>query len=224
MIPASRSRSRFLGRLGLIAVAALFASGCTAAASTSAPSQTVAAATDTAGATSSPTPTPLPTATTTATPSPTLAPTQAPTPLPPLAVGLCTGSQLKLVITAWYPDSGSGVYAHLTAKNKSTKSCNMRGAPEARIVDGHGRIIGDSGAAKISSGDTVYPLSPGGTINTIVTWFNWCKTAPAQKVTVAAVQPFGLGGEVAAPLGNAPIPQCWISGGKTQVSVEAWLP
>ncbi len=141
-------------------------------------------------------------------------------------MGLCTGSQLKLTITAWYPDGGSGVYAHVTATNKSGKSCNMRGTSEARIADGHGLIIGDAGAAaaRVQAGDPVYALAPGGEIYTIVKWFNWCKADPPQKVFVAMVQPFGLGAMIAAPLGNAPIPECWLSGQKTQVSSEAWLP
>jgi hypothetical protein len=213
------------GRLGLVVAAAIVAvAACTSAGATDTPTatQTVAAATATSTETASPSPSPSPVAS----PSPTAKPTKVPTPLPPLAVGLCTASQLKLTITAWYPDGGSGVYAHVTATNKSSKSCNMRGSSEARIVDGHGKIIGDAGssAAKVSSSDTVYPLAPGAGINTIVQWFNWCTASPAQKVTVAMVQPFGLGGFVAKALGDAPIPQCWLSGQKTQVSSEAWLP
>jgi hypothetical protein len=162
----------------------------------------------------------------TPTPAATVKPTPAATPLPPLAVGLCTGSQLKLTITAWYPDGGSGVYAHVTAKNKSATSCNMRGSSEARIADGHGTIIGDAGAAaaKVTSADPIYALAPGGEIYTIIKWFNWCKADPYQKVFVAMVEPYGLGAMIAAPLGNAPIPECWITGGKTQVSSENWLP
>jgi hypothetical protein len=224
-----RSRRAFgLTLLGAALVAA--AAACTSTAATAAPAatETVAAA----SATPTPTPEPTPSASPTQEATPTAAPTPTPkatpkvTPLPSLAVGLCTGSQLKLTITAWYPDGGSGVYAHVTAKNKSSHSCNMRGSSEARIADGNGLIIGDAGAsaAKVSSSDPVYPLAPGGEIYTIVQWFNWCKADPPQKVFVAMVQPFGLGYTIAAPLGNAPIPECWLAGQKTQVSSEAWLP
>ena len=59
---------------------------------------------------------------------------------------------------------------------------------------------------------------------TITKWGNWCKSAPAQKVTVQMVQPFGLGTYKAAANGNAPIPTCYASGSKTTVSSEQWLP
>jgi hypothetical protein len=202
------------------------AAACATVAATPPASETVAAATVTPSPEATATPTATPTPTITPTPTPTAKPTPVATPLPPLAVGLCTGSQLKLTITAWYPDGGSGVYAHLTAKNKSSKSCNMRGSSEARIADGNGLIIGDAGAAaaKVSASDPVYALAPGDSVNTIVRWFNWCKADPPQKVFVAMVQPFGLGAMIAAPLGNAPIPECWLTGQKTQVSSESWLP
>jgi hypothetical protein len=102
----------------------------------------------------------------------------------------------------------------------------MRGTSEARIADAHGNIIGDAGsaAARVVSSDPIYPLAPGGSINTIIQWANWCHSAPAQKVFVAMVLPFGLGGFVSKPLGNAPIPTCYASSQKTQVSSEAWLP
>jgi hypothetical protein len=219
------ARAGLAGRLGLVAATAVVAlAACTSAGATGTPTATQTVAEATAAPTETPSPTPSPTSS--PSPSPTVKPTKAPTPLPSLAIGLCTASQLKLTITAWYPDGGSGVYAHVTATNKSSKSCNMRGSSEARIVDGHGKIIGDAGssAAKVSSSDPIYPLAPGAGINTIVQWFNWCKAAPAQKVTVAMVEPFGLGGFVAKAIGNAPIPQCWLSGQKTQVSSEAWLP
>ena len=222
-------------KLALFAAAFLVvAAACSSVAATAAPvaSQTVAAATATPSAAVTPAPiaTAQASATAEASPTPTPAPTATPapvvTPLPPLAVGLCKGSQLKLTISAWFPDGGSGVYAHVTAKNKSATACNMRGSSEARIADSHGTIIGDAGAAaaKVTSGDPIYPLAPGGEIYTIIKWFNWCKADPSQKVFVAMVQPYGLGAMIAAPLGNAPIPECWITGGRTQVSSENWLP
>jgi hypothetical protein len=147
------------------------------------------------------------------------------TPLPPLAVGLCKGSQLKIKITAWYGGSGTS-YAHVTATNKSSSSCNMRGTSEARIADKNGKILASagSGAASVRSTDPVYALAPGAEIYTIVRWDNWCKAAPAQKVTVAMVLPFGLGAMVAPANGNAPVPTCYSSGTGTTTSAEAWLP
>ena len=226
-------------RLVVAALLAIAIAGCTSSAATSSPgaSGTAPASTAPAGATLAPTPTPTataaptlaptPTPTATQVPTPTAAatPTHAPTPLPPLAVGLCRGSQLKLVITLWEGSTGTS-YAHVTATNKSSSSCNMRGTSEARIADGHGNIIGDAGAsaARVVSSDPIYALVPGGSINTIVQWGNWCKSAPAQQVFVAMVQPFGLGGFVSKPLGNGPIPTCYASASKTQVSSEAWLP
>ncbi|MGD0019749.1 MAG: DUF4232 domain-containing protein [Candidatus Limnocylindrales bacterium] len=217
----------------MAACIALLMAGCATASATPAPAatDTVAAATatptatPTATATATPAPTDTPAATPTATATPTAKATAATTPLPPLAVGLCKASQLKLVITAWQFD-GTYSYAHVTATNKSSSSCNMRGSSEARIADVHGNIIGDAGAsaAKVKSTDPIYALAPGGGINTIITWGNWCHAAPAQKVFVAMVQPFGLGGFVSKALGNAPIPTCYSSSMKTQVSSENWLP
>jgi hypothetical protein len=164
-------------------------------------------------------------ATIAATPTAAATATPVPTPLPALAVGLCRGSQLKLAITAWYGDTGTA-YAHVTATNKSSSSCNMRGFSEARILNGHGSVIGDAGssAASVRSTDPIYPLAPGAGINTIVQWGNWCKSNPAQKVTVSMVQPFGLGVVTAPANGNAPIPTCYQASQPTQVSSEAWLP
>jgi len=220
---------RGAARLGLLAAALLITvTACTSAASTAAPaaSETVAAVSASPTAEPTPTATPEATATATVTASPTATPAPVVTPLPALAVGLCTGSQLKLTITAWYPDGGLGVYAHVTAKNKSTRSCNMRGSSEARIANRNGLIIGAAGAsaAKVLASDPIYPLAPGGEINTIVKWYNWCQADPLQKVFVAMVQPYGLGAMIAAPLGNAPIPECWLAGQRTQVSSEDWLP
>jgi hypothetical protein len=210
---------------------ALLIAGCSAASPTPelTTMDTVAAATATPTAT--PTSTPLPTDTPAPTPSPTATPsakpkaTPVPTSLPSLAVGLCKGSQLKLAITLWEGGSGDS-YGHVTATNKSSSSCNMRGTSEAQIVDGHGNVIADAGhsAAKVSSSDPIYTLSPGGSINTIVDWGNWCKSSPAQKIVVAMVEPFGLGRFVSKSLGDAPIAACYSSSMKTQVSSEAWLP
>jgi hypothetical protein len=146
--------------------------------------------------------------------------------LPPLAIGLCRGVQLKLVITAWIGGGSGDSYGHVTAQNVSSASCNMRGTSEAAILDGHGKVIAAAGssAAKVSVSDPTYTLNPGDSINTIVDWGNWCKSAPAQKVTIEMVQPFGLGAFVAKPNGNAPIPSCYTSTQRTTVSSEAWLP
>lgn len=243
-------RLRFGSRRGvaslLVAAAiAMLVAGCSAGSPTPAPAttDTVAGATATAAATSPATPpatdtqpatdTPLATGTamstpmSTPTPAATAKPKPAPTatPLPPLAVGLCKGSQLTMAITLWEGGSGNS-YAHVTATNKSSSSCNMRGTSEAQIVDGHGHVIADAGhsAAKVSSGDPIYTLSPGGAINTIVDWGNWCKSSPAQKIAVAMVQPFGLGRFVSKPLGDGPIPMCYSTSMATQLSSEAWLP
>ena len=229
---------RPLARPVAAAAIALLVAACSSAGPTPILTQTVAGATD-ASATDTPgvsaTDTPAATAIATALPTDTAAPTStaAPTPkatpvptaLPPLAVGLCKASQLKLVITLWEGSTGTS-YAHVTATNKYSSSCNMRGPSEARIANRHGLIIGAAGAsaAKVLSTDPIYPLAPGGAINTIITWGNWCHAAPLQKVFVAMVLPFGLGGIVANPLGNAPIPTCYASSQKTQVSSEAWLP
>lgn len=222
-------------RLFVAVCVALLVAGCAAS------SVTPPAATDTGAAaaaptatgtttptdTTAPTDTPAPVPTDTPAPTPTAPPaaTAAPTALPPLAVGLCRASALKLAITLWEGSTGTS-YAHVTATNKSSVSCNMRGTSEARIADAHGNIIGDAGsaAARVVSSDPIYPLAPGGSINTIIQWANWCHSAPAQKVFVAMVLPFGLGGFVSKPLGNAPIPTCYASSQKTQVSSEAWLP
>ncbi|MFI5260151.1 MAG: DUF4232 domain-containing protein [Candidatus Limnocylindrales bacterium] len=229
------------GRLlatGVCLLVALAVAGCSSAAPTPIFASTSAVAGDTSTPTSTPAPTdtatPAPTAVPTATPTPTPPPTRAPTPtptptpLPALAIGLCTGAQLQLTFNPspdWEGSSGVS-YAHITATNVSSGSCNMRGTPRTQVVDGGGRVIADSGnaGAEISTGDPVYPLAPNGTINDIVTWSNWCKSTPSQKVTVAAVLPFGLGRLVAKPLNPAPIPTCYASGTASTVSAEAWLP
>lgn len=102
----------------------------------------------------------------------------------------------------------------------------MRGTSESQIVDGNKKTVADegSGAASVRSTDPVYALAPGNGINTILDWGNWCKSAPAQKVTVAMVLPFGLGRIVAPAHGNAPLPSCYSSGSGTTLSSEAWLP
>jgi len=217
-----------------VCLAAVLA-GCSASAAT----QTPAATSSVAGVTATPTatPTPAPTATPTAALTPTSAPTASPTPaatpkptptpLPALAIGLCTGAQLSLSITLWVGDPGAGtVYAHLTATNVSSASCNMRGTSEAQILSSGGGVIADagSGQAHVSSSDPVYTLAPNGTINTITQWGNWCKSAPSQNIKVAMVEPFGLGRIVAPAIGVAPVPTCYASGSATVVSSEAWLP
>ena len=81
-----------------------------------------------------------------------------------------------------------------------------------------------SGAATVKSGDPVYALAPHGTINTIVQWGNWCKSAPSQNLKVAMGEPFGLCRIVAPANGVAKVPACSASGNATAVSSEAWLP
>jgi hypothetical protein len=225
-------------RVAVAGCLALALAGCSAAAATPTPT----AASSVSGATATPSATATATATAVPTETPTVAPTDAPTPaptptpaaqkstptpLPALAIGLCTGAQLKLEITAWIGDPGAGtVYAHLTATNVSSASCNMRGTSEAQILNSGGSVIADagSGQAHVTSSDTVYTLAPNGTINTITQWGNWCKAAPAQNLKVAMVEPFGLGRIVAPANGVGSVPTCYSSGTGTVVSSEAWLP
>lgn len=217
-----RTGGKFIA-VAVLAAAVVAACSTAAATPTTAPTATVAGAT----ATAAPTDLPAPTATPSATPTPTPTPTHTPTPLPALAIGLCTGAQLSLTIDYWIGDPGAGtVYAHVYATNVSSASCNMRGTSQAQILNGSGIVIADAGssAAHVSSGDPVYTLAPNGTINTIVSWGNWCKSAPSQKIKVAMVEPFGLGRIVAPANGNAPVPTCYASGSPTTVSSEAWLP
>jgi hypothetical protein len=184
----------------------------------------VATDTPTVAPTAAPTPTKAPTPKPTAKPTPK--PTAKPTPtLPPIAIGLCIGKQLKLENNAWHGDTGTS-YANVTATNVSSASCNMRGSSRAQVVDGKGKVIGDAGsaAAKVTTSDPVYTLPPNGQINTIIQWGNWCKAAPAQKVTVQMVLAFGLGTIKAPAIGDAPIPVCYVNTQGTQVSSEAWLP
>jgi hypothetical protein len=224
-------------RIAVAAVVAVAVAGCSSSAITPvpAPSSTVAGETATPSVTPTPTPTPTPTATPTPTdtptptptPTPTAAPKATPTPLPPLAVGLCKGSQLKLGIEYWIGDPGAGtVYAHMIATNTSSTSCNMRGSSRAQILNSGNTIIADAGssAAKVSSSDPVYTLAHNGVIRTITQWGNWCKAAPSQNIKVAMVEPFGLGTIIAPANGVAPVPTCYASGSATVVSSEAWLP
>jgi hypothetical protein len=102
----------------------------------------------------------------------------------------------------------------------------MRGSTEAQILNASGVVIADAGAAAatVKSSDPVYALAPGGVINTIVQWGNWCKAAPAQNLKVAMVEPFGLGRIVAPANGVAKVPSCSASSSATTVTSEAWLP
>ena len=180
--------------------------------------------------TPAPTPTDTPAATPTAPPVVTAAPTAlpakpTPTPLPALAIGLCKGVQLSLSITSWVGDPGANpIYAHVTATNISSASCNIRGSSEAQILNAAGSVIADAGsaAAAVKNTDPVYALAPNGTVNTIVQWGNWCKSPPTQNLKGAMVEPFGLGRVVAPANGVGSVPTC--SGGATTVSSEAWLP
>jgi hypothetical protein len=215
---------------------AVVVGGCAASGATPAATaiSSVAAATATSSSTATPTSTDSPAPTPTPTPAPSSSPTPASTPkptpkatpLPALAIGLCKGVQLKLTITSWVGSSGNPSYAHVEAQNVSSATCNMRGTPRTQIVDGSGKVIADAGTGggEISTGDTVYSLAPNNVIYNILNWGNWCKSAPKQKVYVAAYMPFGLGRITAKALGNAPIPNCYSSGTHTTLSAEAWLP
>jgi hypothetical protein len=237
-MPRTVSFSRWLIVAGSLA---LVAAGCSTSAATPsaaptaspdaslAPSPAVVFVTPTPAATPTDTPATAPTAplvAKTAPPVATAPPAKAtPTPLPPLAIGLCTGAQLSLSISSWVGDPGADpVYAHVTATNVSSASCNIRGSSEAQILNAVGSVIADagSGAATVKSTDPVNALAPNGTVNTIVQWGNWCKAAPTQNLKVAMVEPFGLGRIVAPANGQAKVPAC--SGGATMVSSEAWLP
>jgi hypothetical protein len=226
-------------RLAAVGSLALLVAGCSTSAAT--PTSTPVATPEFTSVPPTPivilvTPTPSPTDTLTDTPTaappvvtapPAATPKPTPTPLPALAIGLCTGVQLSLSITSWAGDPGADpIYAHVTATNVSSASCNMRGASEAQILNAGGGVIADagSGAAAVKTSDPVYALAPGGTINAIVQWGNWCKPAPAQNLKVAMVEPFGLGRIVAPANGVAKVPGCSASGSATAVSSEAWLP
>jgi hypothetical protein len=222
-------------RIAVAAVAALAVAGCGSSVITPypVPSSTVAAVTATPAATPTPTVAPTPAPTDTPTSNPTQLPTAARkatrTPLPPLAIGLCTGAQLKLTINDWESDTtGDPSYPHLTATNVSSATCNMRGTPRTQILDSHGSVVADSGSAgsEIKTTDPVYPLAPNGQINTIVTWSNWCKAPPSQPYAAAAVLPFGLGRIAAKPYmaKTTYAAGCYASGSPTTVTAEAWGP
>jgi hypothetical protein len=203
---------------------------CSATATPAAtPISSVAGATATSSASSTPTasvtPTPSPTDTAapSATATPTHKPTPKPTPLPALAIGLCTGSQLKLTLDYWIGSSGTDSYAHVHLTNVSSASCNMRGSPRSQIVSGSGSILVDGGG-EIKTGDPVYTMAPDGVVYDTIVWHNWCKSAPKQKVTVAVYIPFGLGRLQAKANGNAPIAYCFSASSKSTVDGQAWMP
>jgi len=223
-------RSLVLG-IGL----AMTVTACSATA-TATPLASVAGATATPVA--SPTPTPTPTPSATDTPAPTATPTSAPThtptpkpapkvtPLPPLGIGLCTGPQLKLTLDYWVGSSGNPSYAHAHATNVSSASCTMRGTPRTQIIDGNGKVIVDSGngGSEIKTTDTAYTVAPNGLVYVIIEWDNWCKASPKQNVTVATIQPFGLGGNKAHSNGVAPVAYCSSSSSHSTVKAQAWAP
>jgi hypothetical protein len=239
--------------VGLAVAVAVALAGCSSSAATPSAASMATVAAETATPTPVGTPTAAPTTGGAPTAGPTVAPTAAPTappaatarptveptappaatakltptPPPALAIGLCTGAQLSLSITSWVGDPGAGtVYAHVTATNASSASCSMRGTSEVQILSGSGTVIADSGpaAAKVSTSDPVYTVTPNGTVNTIAQWGNWCKSAPAQNLQVAMVEPFGLGRIVAPADGVAPVPTCYASGTAAVISSEAWQP
>jgi hypothetical protein len=198
--------------------------GATATPMVSATPTPTVSATDTLAPTPSATPSAIPSAT--PTPKVTPKPTPKVTPLPPLAIGLCTGNQLKLTLLYWVGSSGNPSYGHLSATNVSSASCTMRGTPRSQIVDGGGKVIVDSGngGAEISTGDPAYTVAPNGVVYAIVEWDNWCKSSPKQKLTVATYQPFGLGRNQAKSNGNAPIAYCSSSSSKSTVKATPWAP
>jgi hypothetical protein len=220
------------------AALALVVAGCSASSPTFPPAPTgtssasasdATVATATAGTTAgssvaaaTATPTPAATASPTTAPTATAAPTKAPATLPPLAVGLCTQAQLKLTIDYWVGDGSAGAYAHVHVTNTSSRSCNMRGTPQSRVVNAGNLIIVDSGAVSVSSADPIVPLAPGAKSYNILQWNNWCKADPSQNVKVAVVLPFGLGALLASANGPAPIPSCYSTGSKSTVSAEDW--
>ena len=179
-LPTASPRAAQLRLYRLMAVAclALLVAACASGGGSSTPtqSQTVAGATATSTAaaptvtlTAAPTTTAAVAATATLAPTATAlssqapTPTPKPTPLPPLAVGLCKGTQLKLAFTSWQ-NSGSS-YAHITATNKSASSCNMRGTGESQVLDGRGHVLVDEGssAASVRSRSTPSPPARGST-------------------------------------------------------------
>ena len=102
----------------------------------------------------------------------------------------------------------------------------MRGTPRAQIVDGNGTVIVDSGDAgsEIKTADAAYTLAPNGVIYSIIEWSNWCKAAPKQQLTVATLQPFGLGRNQASANGNEPIAYCSASSAASTVQATPWAP
>ena len=210
-------------------IAACSATATPAATPAATPISSVAGATATPLVSSTPTaaatPTPAPTDTATPTPTapPTPKPTPKPTPLPPLAIGLCTGNQLKLTLDYWIGSSGTDTYAHVHLTNVSSASCNMRGSPRSQIISGSGVILVDGGG-EIKTGDPVYTVAPDGAVYDTIVWHNWCKSAPKQKVTVAVYIPFGLGRLQAKAKGNAPIAYCFSASSKSTVDGQAWMP
>lgn len=208
--------------------AAPFASVAGASATPASSATPTASPTDTPTPAVSPTDTPAPTPTPAPTAAPKATPKPAPkvTPLPPLAIGLCTGGQLKLTLDYWIGSSGNPSYAHVYVTNVSSASCTMRGTARSQIVDGSGHVIVDSGTggSEIKTSDPAYTVAPNGVVYSIIEWDNWCKSSPKQKVTVAVYQPFGLGHYQAKAPGNAPIANCYASSSKSTVTATPWTP
>jgi hypothetical protein len=235
--PASVQPRRWRSLAFGLGLAMVVAACSTAAAPTPFASVAGATATPVASPSASASPTDTPTATPTATaiptdtptPTPTLKPAPKVTPLPPLGIGLCTGYQLKLTLDYWIPATttpGDNAYAHAHATNISSASCTMRGTPRTQIIDGNGKVIVDSGngGSEIKTTDTAYTLAPSGVIYVIIEWDNWCASSPKQNVTVATIQPFGLGGDKAKANGAAPVAYCSSSGHHSTVLAQAWTP
>ena len=90
-------------------------------------------------------------------------------------------------------------------------------------VECHGTYT-DPGATAQDACAGAVVVRTNGTVNTIAQWGNWCKSAPAQNLQVAMVEPFGLGRIVAPADGVAPVPTCYASGTAAVISSEAWQP
>jgi len=87
----------------------------------------------------------------------------------PLALRMCRADQLSAQVTHWEGNTGTPL-ATVRVTNSSGSPCEMRGKPEAQIVDANGAIIGDEGrgAARAAVDDTPIPLAPGASARTTV--------------------------------------------------------
>jgi hypothetical protein len=210
------ARARTRARLHARPIGRLAAVGCLAM-------LVVACGSNGSGPTPSPpsqSPTLAPTATSSASSPPTTSPSRN-----PIAAGMCRAGQLAVAITYWEGNTGSPI-AHVTATNISPASCDMRGLPDAQMIDGNGAIIADPGAGSASAtpADPALTLQPGESAQTTVTWSNYCQMVqPVQNVTVAFVLPLGLGRVVATTTARAQVPDCQgTAETPLRVTVQPW--